>query len=91
MINLRFQRGSAFIQVRIENRTIEFITPMLNMQPIKIDLDKLDEYKERIEKMNIDNEFIEELSKLETEQQMADDLVKDLQKNGWEVVENGYR
>lgn len=80
-------RGSAYIDVIIEGRKLSFATPMLNYVPIKIDLDKLDEHLDKIRQMNLDEELLNQLSNLKTEEEMKNDLVEDLQKSGWEVYE----
>lgn len=83
MKRLRFIRGSVFIQVKIEGRTIEFVTPMLNFVPIRIDLNKLNEQKEKLSRLDMDEDFIKALSRLKTEEELAKDLIKDLTKSGW--------
>lgn len=85
MIKAKFMRGSAYIDVKIEGRKIIFITPLLNFQPIKIDLDKIEEHKDKLSKMKFNQDLIKELSNLNTEEEMLEDLNKDLIKSGWRM------
>ena len=83
MIQKRFMRGSAYVDVVIKGREITFITALLNFVPIKIDLDKLDKQKDKIKQMKLDKKLLKELSNLKTEEDMFKDLKKDLPKSGW--------
>ena len=86
MIQLSFIRGSALRRVFINGRTISLLTGELNNVPLKIDLDKLDEQKERIEKMELDEEMLKELSRLQTEKEISLDVIDDFEKSGWKRV-----
>lgn len=89
MKRLRFHRGSAFIDVKIKDRTITYVSPIMNLVPLIINLDKLDEQKDKIKKMNLDKEALKELANLKTEEEMEIDLIKDLRKSGWRHIKYG--
>lgn len=86
MIQLSFIRGSALRRVFIKDRTISLLTGELNNVPLKIDLDKLEEQKERIEKMQFDAKMLKELSRLQTEKEISLDVIDDFEKSGWKRV-----
>lgn len=83
---MKFLRGGAYVEVTIDNRTITFVTPLLNFVPLKIDLDKLSQEKSKISSMQLDNKMLRQLSKLKTEEDMKKDLIKDLKQTGWRVA-----
>ena len=83
MKQLSFTRGSALRRVFIKERVITFLVAELNNVPLKIDLDKLDEQKEKVDKMGLDRQTLEELSKLQTEKEIALDITHDFEKTGW--------
>lgn len=83
MKKISFTRGSALRRVFIDRRKISFLTAELNNVPLKIDLDKLEEEKEKIKKMGFDQLALEELSKLRTEHEIALDIIYDFEKSGW--------
>jgi len=83
MKRIRFTRGSSYVDVIIEGRKINFTTPLLNHVPIKIDLDKLEEHKDRLSKMKMDTKILKKLSLLKTEEDMLKDLIKDMGESGW--------
>ena len=83
MKRIRFTRGSAYVEVLISNREITFTTPLLNHVPIKIDLDKLEEHKDKLKRMKMDTKILKELSLLKTEEDMLRDLIKDMGESGW--------
>ncbi len=86
MIQINFTRGAALRRVFINGRVISFLTAELNNVPLKIDLDKLDEEKEKIEKMGLDSEELKEIAKLQTEKEMAMDITYDFEKAGWRKI-----
>ena len=83
MIQLSFLRGSALRRVFINGRVISLLTGELNNVPLKIDLDKLDEQKDRIKKMELDEKMLKELSRLQTEKEISLDVIHDFEKSGW--------
>ncbi len=87
MIKGRFYRGSVYIDVYIKGRVLTFVTPLLNFVPIKIDLDKLEEQKDKMSRVKIDKETLRVLSSLKTEEEMIEDLKEDMIKSGWRFNE----
>lgn len=86
MKQLSFIRGGELWRIVIREREISFILPLLNNVPLTINLDKLDEHREDIVKMKMDDETLEELSQLETEEDMAKDITSDLRIMGWRLL-----
>ena len=86
MIQLAFIRGSGLRKVIIKGREIAFILPELNNVPLVLNLDKLEEHKEDIKQMKIDKETLDELMQLVTEEDLANDIMKDLKRTGWRVL-----
>ncbi len=86
MIQISFTRGAALRRVFINKRVISFLTAELNNVPLKIDLDKLDERNEKLEKMNLDQQILKEIAKLKTEKEIALDIIYDFEKVGWRKI-----
>jgi len=89
MIKLTFVIGGALRKVYINSRKMTFISAELNFEPIIIDLDKLDEIEDKIKKLNLGQEDIDqikELSLLNNEESMARDITKDFQRSGWRLT-----
>ena len=86
MITMDFMVGGAIRKIVVKGRKVSFLTSELNFVPLIIDLDKMDEQKQRIEKMNIDKEYIKKLALLTTERKIADDIIKDFKQSGWRLV-----
>lgn len=86
MRQISFIRGAALRRVFINGRVISFLTGELNNVPLKIDLDKLDEEKDKIRRMKIDMELLKDLAKLKTEKELSLDVINDFEKSGWRVV-----
>ncbi len=86
MKQISFTRGAALRRVFINGRVISFLTGELNNVPLKIDLDKLDEYKDKIKKMKLDMELLKDLAKLKTEKELSLDVINDFEKSGWRVI-----
>ena len=86
MIELSFITGSALRKVHIDGRKIDMISQETGFVPMTIDLDKINDSEVK-EKMGEDGvEFIKVISKLDTEQQMMDDIKKDFQATGWRLI-----
>ncbi len=83
MKQISFTRGAALRRVFINGRVISFLTAELNNVPLKIDLDKLEESKDKLDKMEVDKEFLKELANLKTEEDIALDIQYDFEKSGW--------
>ena len=91
MIRMKFMIGSAVRDVVVEGRVFSLISPELNFVPFTIDLDRLEEEKEKIDKMKLDKDFLKEIEKLETEEEIAKDIEKDFKKMGWKKVHEERR
>ena len=86
MKQINFTRGSALRRFFINGRVLTYLGAEFNNVPFKIDLDKLDENKEKLNKMKVDEEFLKELSDLKTEEDMVADIIYDMEKSGWKMV-----
>ncbi len=86
MKQLSFTRGAGLRRVFITGRVITFLVGELNNVPLKIDLDKLDQHKDKFDKLGLDKEFLKELSNLKTEKEIALDITYDLEKAGWRMI-----
>jgi len=90
MIKLTFVVGGNIRRVNIDNRKISMMTSETGFTPIIIDLDKLD--NKLLKKMSKEQKkLMKEISKLDTEEAMAKDVIKDFQSEGWRCIkkENG--
>lgn len=92
MIKLTFITGGAIRRVFIDNRKVSLMTAELNNVPLQIDLDKLDdkETKKKLEKVKMDDELMKELSLLNTEEEIAEDVKKDFQGSGWRLFKREW-
>lgn len=86
MIKLVFVIGGGMRKVIIEKRTIHFITVELGWKPLSINLDKLDEEREKIDKCGLNKDDIAKISLLKTEEDIANDIKKDFQRSGWRLT-----
>lgn len=86
MIKLSFVRGSALRRVFINGRKVSLLTGELGNTPLTIDLDKLDEQKEKIKETKMDKKELEKLAKLKTEEEIAKDVTKDFRRSGWRAI-----
>lgn len=86
MKELNFTRGAALRRVFIKGRVVSFMTGELGNTPLTIDLDKLDQEKDKIKRMKMDVNEMKELSKLKTEEDMAEDIINDFKKTGWTLI-----
>ena len=78
--------GGNMKRVFINGRKVSLMAAELGNAPLEIDLDKLEENKDNLEKMKVDKQMLKELSQLETEEDMVRDIVKDFQSTGWRRV-----
>jgi len=83
MIKLIFVTGGGMRKVIIDGRVVHFTSIEFGYKPLSINLDKLDEEREKIDKLNLEKEDILEISLLKTEEDIANDIIKDFQKTGW--------
>ncbi len=85
MIKLSFVKGSSLRKVAIKGRKLIFMSQETGFKPIMMDLDKID-YESIKSKMGDDGiEIIEQISKLNTEEEMATDIKNDFQRTGWRL------
>jgi predicted nucleic acid-binding Zn-ribbon protein len=87
-MELVFTIGGGLRKVFIFGRKISFLSAETNYTPFEIDLDKLEdkENKHKLKQMKADKNFLNELSKLQTEEEIAKDIIKDFQKSGWRLM-----
>jgi hypothetical protein len=83
MKKLVFIRGGGLRRVFINKRVITILAGEMGFAPFTVDLDKLDEEKDKIKKMKLDEKTLNELAKLETETEIAWDIKKDFYNQGW--------
>jgi hypothetical protein len=82
-------RGGEHRKVLIRGKTITFYSPELKYVPLIIDLDKMKDIEDQREKYNLsieDLKLLYELKKLNNEEAMLKDLVKDFKQSGWKLV-----
>jgi hypothetical protein len=82
-------RGGEYRKVFIEKRKVTFYSAELKFVPLIIDLDKMKEIKDKREKYNLsieDLKLLYELKKLNDEEAMFKDIVKDFKQSGWKMV-----
>ena len=86
MIKLSFVTGGALRKVFIDGRKISMMSQETGFTPISMDLDKINEktIKKKMGKEGLD--FMKQISKLETEDEMARDVIKDFQSTGWRLI-----
>ncbi len=88
-MHLVFTTGSAIRRVFIKDRKLTLLAAELGFHPLVVDLDKLDEQKDKFKKMKLSNEdvkLIHELALLNDEEAMARDIINDYQKTGWRLI-----
>ncbi len=93
MIRLTFIAGGGIRKVFIDDRIINFLTAETSFVPLVVDLDNLDKLNSKIKKTlgKEAKKTLQEISLLETEEDIANDIIKDFQKTGWRKIkkENG--
>lgn len=86
MIKLSFAMGSSLRRAAIDGRIVSLASHETGFKPIKLDLDKLKKDK-RFSKLNKEEKkLLEDCRKLNTEEEMAKDLIKDFQRSGWRLI-----
>lgn len=86
MIKLSFITGGALRKVNIEGRKIFMMSQETGFTPQLMDLDKLNN-KELKKKMGVEQmRLMKEIAGLDTEEEMAQDIIKDFQRTGWRLV-----
>ena len=87
-MELTFSIGGALRKVFINGRIISLMTAETGYAPMTIDLDKLNDKdnKKKLKEMGTDDKFLKQLSKLKTEKEIANDIKKDFQADGWRLI-----
>lgn len=86
---MNFMMGAAMRKVIVNRRKISLLTAELNFVPLEIDLDKLEEMKPKIKKMNLPEDAfldLEKIAKLYNEKFIAKDIENDFKNSGWKMV-----
>lgn len=87
MITLAFVAGSSLRRVTIDERVISFLVAENNFVPIQVDLDKINSDKEIQKKLGKENvKLLKEIALLKTEEDMAQDVIRDFQRTGWRRI-----
>ncbi len=92
MIRLSFVTGSALRKVTISGRKILMASQETGFVPIDFDLDKLEDSKVFNQLTEEQKLLFEEIKNLKTEDEMAEDIIKDFKQTGWKLAkrENGF-
>lgn len=85
-MELIFIKRNAQIRIYIKDREIALFAN--GIPPIMINLDKLEEHKERIIAIGMSRKEIEEIAALANEEQIAESIKDDLFKSGWRLIGN---
>lgn len=88
MIKLSFVIGGSLRKVYIKDRNISLLSQETGYTPISIDLDKLESKKKSfIKKLGKEGmKLMKEVAELKTEEEMARDIIKDFQNEGWRLI-----
>ena len=89
MIHLGFVQGSRVRRVIIDGKVVSIMSSETGFVPLKFNLEKLEEQKEKFTKLKFTEEDIKvlhELRKLGSEEEMAIDIKNDFKKTGWKVT-----
>ena len=88
-MKLTFIIGGNIRRVSINNRKVMMEAAEMGFEPLIIDLDKLEQSQDKMDKMKLTEEQmndIRKLAKLGSEEEMARDITKDFQRTGWRLV-----
>ncbi len=86
MIKLVFITGGSLRKVNVEGRRISMMSQETGFTPQIMDLDKLDSGKLKKKMGNEEMKLMKEIADLNTEEEMAQDIIKDFQRTGWRLV-----
>ena len=91
MIRLTFAIGGNIRRVYIDKRVISMLTAETGWVPVKMDLDKLESSNSLQKKIQSklgedDLKLLKEIALLETEEDMAKDIINDFQSTGWRCI-----
>ena len=91
MIKMLFCAGSAVRRVYIKDKVVSLLTPENNFVPMQIDLNNLEANKSKLKgSFNMDDPIWGELSKLTSDEVIAEDIVHDFKKGGWRLLSTKY-
>ncbi len=90
-MELSFIMGSGIRRVFIDGRKITIVSAELGFQPLEFNLDELssEKTKKAMSKQKLSAEekkTLRQLAKLGSEEDIAKDIIKDFQKQGWRCV-----
>lgn len=86
MIRLEFVIGSALRLVTITKRKVSLITAENNFVPLTLNLDKIDEEKDKIKSVGLNQKELKAIAKLKNEKAIAEDIIKDFKQSGWRLI-----
>ena len=86
MIKLVFGVGSAIREIRIKDDKVMMISNETNFTPVMLDKEKIRKLKNVRGLKRSDKQLINEVKKLNTEEEMAQDIINDFKKTGWALV-----
>ncbi len=89
MIRIVFLRGGEYRKIFIEGKKITFYSAELKFVPLIIDLNEMKKIKAKREKYKLsveDLNLLYQLKKLNSEEAMFKDIVKDFKQQGWKMV-----
>ena len=90
MIRLGFITGGSIRKVIIDERVVTMFTQETGFTPVTINLEEIDEKKVEEQMGKEGLEFIKEMQELETEEEIAKDIIRDFQTTGWRLVTNEH-
>lgn len=73
-------------KVNIEGRKIYMMSQETGFTPQVMDLDKLDSSKLKKKMGNEEMKLMKEIANFNTEEEMAEDIIKDFQRTGWRLA-----
>lgn len=88
MIQLGFVQGNRVRKVLIDGKEVSMMSSETGFAPLKFNLDKLEENKNKFTRLKLSEEDIKVLyglRKLGSEQEMAEDIKNDFKKIGWKL------
>ncbi len=88
-MKLVFITGNAIRRVIIQGRIITLLAAETSNKPVTINLDEIDSHANNFDKMKLNEEdivTIKKLTELGSEEEIAQDIIKDFQKTGWRLI-----
>ena len=90
MIKLSFMVGSALRKVVVDGRKISMASQETGFVPISFDLNRLTDSAMFNQLSDQQKQILEDIRDLETEEEMAKDIIKDFKKTGWRLVKKEH-